>query len=996
GAAPAARPPRRRPPLPRGAVPRGAAARVRGAMGARGARPARGGPPPSRRGAPRRVRADGGAGGAFASGAGAGVADETSAFGAQVFRRQGGQRGPPDAGHHGDHRLRDGHHGVAARHRQTGFDEGARGALHVPARRPHRHCRPPGGGVRHARGRCSTCDCPRIAGLHGSEQATCPAELRQAPALPGDLPEPEQDAPAGPDLRREAVHFPEQVRDSHARGPLDREQNTPLHPHARPAARTRETAGRMSGEARLPLPRDPRPAEDAGVWWCEGGTPLRGPAHVELPQFLPLTQFYIGRFASTNHSVLFLWVRGSGADKSLVIVVVQDQTKPQPARTLRRFKLALRDCPFFAPLVVGDETKRPFRGICAFEMRLSDIQGLDYLNPLIVNASRLVVEAKRLTKRWFPTLGHCARHYSWDPPSLEPSRDRKARVESLLSELYRPRARSEAQWEAEEEPHEEEEEVVSLPQVVPRSEFCSRGAAAEPRSYVLDNWEEKNYETLNRLVLGAERMLRVKSEVHEAKRSPPSAQSTPCRCRRAPAQSGPCRCRRARPVQTQEAEPEPEPSFVEVIHNTTVCVRFDDPFLPYVLREVMHDPEHPHLLRLYESGLPSWAIYLPQYLGGFYRRWMRVAFSMLLLVLSCVSLLLGLYDLFSTFPSLHRTLKGILLMPICKWMEEVVAAKWAVLLGWLLPSQTLVRYFRSSFQLCASCAAYFVSSLSFFFYSTVSWSVPTLLPWVEFVVEPLGGVLCAGFALVRSLVVVIRGVLAACRGGVWSAAAGLGRLFSSPGGGAPITTMGLLSMQANAFRKACMGIYHGTIYFCVLVAKHQASLRLAIRRCLRRMWRYVASAVSRMPVCAGLFALAATALLVLALCKGAPPGLPEHGAASGGGAGTGGHAVGHEPAVLAVDLLCASSAPERCWDPRRGGARCGCPYRDLRALNVTLGHPGTVSFEVPPHRFPNGSATRQVRCRGAGHCLVPARSLRNIFAGGAAEVWAMGSPRAAG
>lgn len=723
---------------------------------------------------------------------------------------------------------------------------------------------------------------------------------------------------------------------------------------------------------------------DAGVWWCEGGTPLRGPAHVELPQFLPLTQFYIGRFASTNHAVLFLWVRGSGPDKSLVIVVVQDQTKPQPARTLRRFKLAMRDCPFFAPLVVGDDGKRPFRGICAFEVKLSDIQGLDYLNPLIVNASRLVVEAKRLTKRWFPTLRHCARYYNWDPPTLEPSRDRKARVESLLSELYRPRACSEGQWEAEEEPPEDDE-VVSLPQVVPRSEFCSRGAAAEPRSYVLDNWEEKNYETLNRLVLGAERILRVKSQVDEAKRSPPPMQSsTPCRCRRAPCT---CSCRRARAAQAEEAEPEPEPSFVEVIHNTTVCVRFDDPFLPYVLREVMHDPEHPHLLRLLESGLPSWAIYIPQYIGGFYRRWMRIAFSVLLLVLSCVSLLLGLYDLFSTFPSLHRTLKGILLMPICKWMEEVVAAKWAVFLGWLLPYHALVRYFRSSFQLCASCVAYFVSSLSFFFYATFSWSVPTLLPWVEFVVEPVSGVVYAGFSLVRSLVVIVRGVLTACRGGVWSAATGLGRLFSSPGGGAPISTMGLLSMQANAFRKACMGIYNGTIYFCVLVAKHQASLRLAIRRCLRRMWRRVASAVSRMPKCAGVLALAAASLLLFAVCKDAQAGLLKDGAASSGGAGSSGLAVSDEPAILAVHLECGSSAPARCWDQGRGGTRCGCSYRDLRGLNVTLGHPGTVSFEVPPHRFPNGSATRQVRCRGRGsHCRVPADALRSIFAGGAAEI----------
>eukprot|EP00445_Apocalathium_hangoei_P021924 CAMPEP_0203893664 /NCGR_PEP_ID=MMETSP0359-20131031/36712_1 /ASSEMBLY_ACC=CAM_ASM_000338 /TAXON_ID=268821 /ORGANISM="Scrippsiella Hangoei, Strain SHTV-5" /LENGTH=153 /DNA_ID=CAMNT_0050815863 /DNA_START=90 /DNA_END=547 /DNA_ORIENTATION=- len=140
----------------------------------------------------------------------------------------------------------------------------------------------------------------------------------------------------------------------------------------------------------------------------------RGDASIELPEFVPLTALYVGHFASTNHAEIFLWSGGvrrrqEGAPKRLVLAAVQDEAKPQPAKTMQR---ALRNSPFFAPLSDG-EARPPFRGVCTFEVVLDDIVGLDYLNPLLVDASRLAVEAKRITRRWFPTLESCSKHYGW-------------------------------------------------------------------------------------------------------------------------------------------------------------------------------------------------------------------------------------------------------------------------------------------------------------------------------------------------------------------------------------------------------------------------------------------------------------------------------------------------------------------------------------------------------------------------------------------------------
>eukprot|EP00405_Crypthecodinium_cohnii_P029954 CAMPEP_0206512506 /NCGR_PEP_ID=MMETSP0324_2-20121206/60932_1 /ASSEMBLY_ACC=CAM_ASM_000836 /TAXON_ID=2866 /ORGANISM="Crypthecodinium cohnii, Strain Seligo" /LENGTH=216 /DNA_ID=CAMNT_0054004501 /DNA_START=151 /DNA_END=797 /DNA_ORIENTATION=- len=127
--------------------------------------------------------------------------------------------------------------------------------------------------------------------------------------------------------------------------------------------------------------------------------------------------------------------------------------------------------------------------------------------------------------------------------------------------------------------------------------------------------------------------------------------------------------------------------YEEVISPQTICFRFDDPFLPYLLREVIHDPDLPELLRLYEAGIPAWAVYMPMY-TGLYRRWMRLLVSCITVLISCITMLLGFYDLYKRIPAVRMLMKQAL-GPLSTKLEDFVVVRFSVVLAWLLPYNTI-------------------------------------------------------------------------------------------------------------------------------------------------------------------------------------------------------------------------------------------------------------------------------------------------------------------
>eukprot|EP00930_Biecheleria_cincta_P039563 TRINITY_DN27190_c0_g1_i1.p1 TRINITY_DN27190_c0_g1~~TRINITY_DN27190_c0_g1_i1.p1 ORF type:complete len:1200 (-),score=168.23 TRINITY_DN27190_c0_g1_i1:53-3652(-) len=600
---------------------------------------------------------------------------------------------------------------------------------------------------------------------------------------------------------------------------------------------------------------------------------LAGP-EIELPSFLPLTALYVGRFASTNHACMFLWVPGlgpkTGVPKRLVLVVVQDENGQQPAKTLQRS--FFRNSPFFAPASDAGDLPGPLRGVCTFEIALGDIAGLDYWNPLLVDASRFVVEARRLTSRWFPNLDSCSQYFGWQelPGSPRRSSDHEhgCQLASIMRDLYRPSAGSDGR-------------SPGLQQVVPQTENCRlhMSPSKAPQTYWQDRAEEVSYRRLNKVVLTAERMLRVKH------RSPTrrsledelnSADSTPRQIGRPNSESA-TSIKSSCPTEhdgdggtgggagTELAvedvfTKQPDPAL-QILCNVTIHFRFDDPFLPYVLREIVHDPEHPNLLRLCEAGLPAWAIVIPQY-TSLYRRWMRLLVAAVVLLLSCVSMLLGFYDLYKRIPLVRQLLKQVL-GPLSSRLEELVVVRLSVLLGWMLPYSAIFRRAYDGFRVCFDVVREMCVNFAWSVAEVSKAAGNIVVPFVSVITQPLVAIATAARAMWRACAI-------ASRGGWWAIIT-LGGTLSGSGPPSVVSTTTLLHAEFKMVRQAFMGVYNSTCFLGAKVAKHQASMRLAFARWRARMRHRLVEAVKRRPICTIFF------VMLLALIMHPPSAVPGVG-----------------------------------------------------------------------------------------------------------------------
>ncbi|KAL4858369.1 hypothetical protein ACK3TF_001355 [Chlorella vulgaris] len=118
----------------------------------------------------------------------------------------------------------------------------------------------------------------------------------------------------------------------------------------------------------------------------------------------------------------------------------------------------------------------------------------------------------------------------------------------------------------------------------------------------------------------------------------------------------------------------------------TVCINWTDPRLPGLLRPVVQHNER--LLKLYESGLPSWAVYAPQF-GLFYRPWLRTVTWVLFYAFSVFSFVIGFYDLLKAVPGLQvvaRQLMARMWLPpvaVLEWLEQHTQIRLSILATYL-------------------------------------------------------------------------------------------------------------------------------------------------------------------------------------------------------------------------------------------------------------------------------------------------------------------------
>ena len=92
----------------------------------------------------------------------------------------------------------------------------------------------------------------------------------------------------------------------------------------------------------------------------------------------------------------------------------------------------------------------------------------------------------------------------------------------------------------------------------------------------------------------------------------------------------------------------------KTLHTVTVQSYYDDPVLPYRLREVIMKPKNKSLLVLYEASLPSWCVVMATY--GYYKPWFRFWMRYFMIFVSITAMLMGFYDLYKNVPILRQFL----------------------------------------------------------------------------------------------------------------------------------------------------------------------------------------------------------------------------------------------------------------------------------------------------------------------------------------------------
>jgi hypothetical protein len=121
--------------------------------------------------------------------------------------------------------------------------------------------------------------------------------------------------------------------------------------------------------------------------------------------------------------------------------------------------------------------------------------------------------------------------------------------------------------------------------------------------------------------------------------------------------------------------------------------RFKDPMLPLELKKIIISDQT--LLKMLESGLPSWVIIMQSYpiVSKLYRPWMRPLMRTTYVVVSIVTAIIGLYDLYKNLPVFKAT-AARLCGPLFDWIEDLEMVSRIRYLGTIFFLQNFERAFQ--------------------------------------------------------------------------------------------------------------------------------------------------------------------------------------------------------------------------------------------------------------------------------------------------------------
>lgn len=268
-------------------------------------------------------------------------------------------------------------------------------------------------------------------------------------------------------------------------------------------------------------------------------------------------------------------------------------------------------------------------GVVALEVFMKDVTGLDYINTLVSFGSRLALETKAVRRLWFRSAKEFCLYY--DIPT-----------QNNASPFYRPVL-------------SRDETFFVTKQLYPSDTLYPRVnsvAHARRKSSEATLDPDSDDDQLNK----SQGHLRVTADSQEEEDD--SSEISEC-----------------------------QPPFEYLHKNQMLMAYFDDPVFPFLMKELLKNRGNKPLLRMYERGLPSWAMFLPSY-GLPYRPWMRRVMTVVIFLVSLITMLLGFYDLYKNIPLLRETLQHTF-GSLYQWLEDACAIRLGCLLTWIVSSSQI-------------------------------------------------------------------------------------------------------------------------------------------------------------------------------------------------------------------------------------------------------------------------------------------------------------------
>lgn len=393
---------------------------------------------------------------------------------------------------------------------------------------------------------------------------------------------------------------------------------------------------------------------------------IDGKLGVEL-NFFPLIALQLGRWLSAFHTEGQLFMFTPKGDRLVFLAVHPKDRSNMNTSTfipLARKKLLKhfgKNSPFAVPkelrkniqekrmkiMTLFEMLKAEYWGVTAFEVPLSSIVGFDYCNTLVTYGSRIVIEASLIYKKWFPDAHKFCRHY------------RILHVE-YEDEYYKPAL-------------DYSHSYFLTRQMYPKD---------SPNNSATNSPLPKGISLFNSLIHKSATKPSVINSFRSSELDYIDTEEESSQGRKLSTVSEPC-----------ENLWEEESIHIEEMRNQTLVAYFDDPVIPFYFRDLVKKPENKQLLRMYERGIPSWAVFLPSY-GLPYRPWMRSLMAFLIFCVSLVTMLLGFYDLYKYIPMLRESLHAVF-GSLFETFEQAIIFRLSCLLGYIVATS---KYFEVLFS----------------------------------------------------------------------------------------------------------------------------------------------------------------------------------------------------------------------------------------------------------------------------------------------------------